>query len=359
MTLKKQINNWFIHFKKYFFRYKQGYYEISYIANSPEATVESYRKMPFFKHNKKHQTFKMTNVFLKVIFRYFKIEEGLWLSISDISLFKNVKINLLYDEFINDRYHTLSLNFVNNNSIKISNLVNNSWVLSNMSWILIKPRENAYHINFKDSNAKYIVFYFTEEWLKNQLRQGGLFYKKGIEEFILSSEKFALFSDDNSQLFSWHEELNNFFEEEIDTKNSKQHKKFLDQSKMILSYFGKQFKANYNFSKIEVLKPNENQKILEIENYLMKNLTNHFIGIEELAKQFYISPTKLKADFKSTFGVSIYQYYLAKQMILAHQLISEKNILVKDVAAMLCYDNVSKFIIAYKNHFGFSPSENL
>lgn len=356
--LKKQINNWFIHFKKYFFRYKQGYYEVSYIANSPQATIESYKKMPFFKHNKKHQTFNLTNLFMKVLFRYFQIEEGLWLSVSEVSIFKNIKINLLYDEFIDDRYYTLSLNFVNNNSIKISNLVNNSWVLSNMSWILIKPRENAFHINFKDSNAKYIVFYFTEEWLQNQLKQGGLFHKKNIDDFITSPEKFALFSDDNSELFNWHESLNNFFDEEIDQESIVQRKKFYDFSTKILSYFGKQFKVNHQLNKKESLRPNENQKILEIENYLMKNLTNHFIGINELAKQFYISPTKLKTDFKNTFGVSIYQYYLAKQMILAHQLISEKNILIKDVAAMLCYDNVSKFIVAYKKHFGFSPSEN-
>lgn len=357
--LKKQINNWFIHFKKYFFRYKQGYYEISYIANSPQATIESYKKMPFFKHNKKHQTFNLSNMFMKVLYRYFKIEEGLWLSVSEVSLFKNIKINLLYDEFIDDRYYTLSLNFVNNNSIKISNLVNNSWVLSNMSWILIKPRENAYHINFKDSNAKYIVFYFTEEWLQNQLRKGGLFYKNEIEDFLSSTDKFALFSDSNSDLFDWHNTLSKFFEEEINPENILQQKKFSNLSEMILSYFGKQFKANHHFNKIESLAPNENLKILEIENYLMRNLTNHFIGIEELAKQFYISPTKLKTDFKNIFGVSIYQYYLAKQMILAHQLISEKNMLIKDVAAMLCYDNVSKFIVAYKKHFGFSPAENL
>lgn len=357
--LKKRISNWFVHFQKYFFKYRNGFYEVSFIANSPQATIESYKKMPFFKYNKKHQTFGLSNMFMKVLFKYFKLEEGLWISVSEVSIFKNIKINLLYDEFIDDRYYTLSLNFVNNNSIKISNLVNNSWVLSNMSWILIKPRENAYHINFKDSNAKYIVFYFTEDWLQDQLKQEGLFHKKGFEDFIVSSEKFALFSDDNSELFSWHERLTNFFDEEIDSDNIIQHKKFSDFSDNIISYFAKQFKVNYNFNKIESLNPNENQKILEIENYLMKNLTNHFIGIEELAKQFYISPTKLKTDFKNMFGVSIYQYYLTKQMILAHQLISEKNILIKDVAAMLCYENVSKFIIAYKKHFGFSPSKNL
>jgi hypothetical protein len=38
--IKKRINNWFTHFQKYFFKYKQGFYEVSQIANSPEATIE-------------------------------------------------------------------------------------------------------------------------------------------------------------------------------------------------------------------------------------------------------------------------------------------------------------------------------
>lgn len=356
--LKKRISNWFIHFQKYFFKYRNGFYEVSYIANSPQATIESYKKMPFFKHNKKYNTFNLSNMFMKVLYKYYKIEEELWVSVSEVSLHRNIKINLLYDEFIDDRYYTLSLNFVNNNSAKISNLVNNSWALSNMSWILIKPRENAYHINFKDSNAKYIVFNFTEKWLQSQLKANGIFFNCGLEEFLLSEEKYFLFSDNNQELFSWHDRFNHFFDDEIIEDDSKQHLQFYNYSQLILHYFVKEFKLHQRVDKKDKLKPSDNQKVLEIENYLMKNLTNHFIGIEELAKHFYMSPTKLKTDFKNIFGASVYQYYLSKQMILAHQLITEKDVLIKDVAAMFGYDNVSKFTIAYKKHFGYLPSAN-
>jgi AraC-like DNA-binding protein len=356
--IKKQINNWFIHFQKYFFKYKQGFYELSYIANSPAATIESYIKMPFFKHNKKHQTFNLSNLFMKVLYRYYKIEEGLWLSVSEVSIFKNIKINLLYDEFIDDKYYTLSLNFVNSNSAKISNLVNNAWPLSNMSWILIKPRENTYHLNFKDSNAKYIVFNFTEKWLQEQLKANGLFYNCNIEQFLLSDDKYTLFSDNNNELFNWYDNFNDLFNQELIPENKAQQLEFRKWSNTLLTYFANQFKLNEGFDKHIKLSTSDNQKIQAIENYLTKNLTNQFIGIEELAKLFFVSPTKLKLNFKSVYGVSIYQYYLSKQMILAHQLISEKNVLIKDVAALLGYDNVSKFTLAYKKHFGFLPSEN-
>lgn len=355
--IKKRISNWFTHFKKYFFKYKQGYFEVSYIANSPQATIESYKKMPFFKHNKKHQTFNLSNMFMKVAFKYYKLEEELWVSVSQVDIYKNIKFNLLYDEFINDRYYTLSLNFVNNNSIKISNLVNNSWVLSNMSWILIKPRGNAYHINFKDSNAKYIVFYLSEKWMQNQLKEHGIFHHCHLEKFIASEESYCLLFDDNQLLFDWYDNFNQIFNNEINPNDINQKKTFSDLSNKLIEYFANQYQLKYHSENYNNRSLNENQKILEIENYLMKNLTNHFIGIEELAKQFYISPTKLKTDFKNHYGSSVYQYYLAKQMILAHQLITEKNALIKDIAALLGYDNVSKFTIAYKKHFGFLPSE--
>lgn len=353
----KRINNWFIHFQKYFFKYKQGFYQVSYIANSPQATIESYKKMPFFKHSKKHNTFTLRNMFMKVFYKYYEIEEEFWVSVSEVGIYKNIKINLLYDEFIDDRYYTLSLNLVNNNSAKISNLVNNSWPLSNVSWILIKPRENAYHINFKDSSAKYIVFNFTEKWLQNQLKVNGIFYKSNIENFLASDEKYSLFLDYNEELFTWYDNFNNLFNEEITSENKTQQLEFKKWSNTLLCYFANQFKLNVELDKHNKLNQADNQKTQEVENYLMKNLTNQFIGIDELAKRFFISPTKLKSDFKSVYGNSIYQYYLSKQMILAHQLISEKNILIKDVAALLGYENVSKFTSAYKKHFGFLPSE--
>lgn len=357
--LKKSINNWFTHFQKYFFKYKQGFYEMSYIANSPESTIESYKKMPFFKHTKKHQTFALNNFFMKVFFKYFKINEGLWLSISEISFFKNIKFNLLYDEFIEDRYYTLSINFINNNGNKISNLVNDAWPLSDLSWTLLKPRGNSNHLNLKDCDAKYVILYFSEKWLQNQLLKNGVFHNINLEKFLNSNDSYCSLLDKNQELFKWYNSLNLLFDDVIDINNKNQHQTFSTWSEFILKQFATQYQLQESTEKQLSINQKEHQKLLEIENYLMKNLTNHFIGIDELAKMFFISPTKLKVDFKNRYGSSVYQYYLSKQMILAHQLIVEKKTMIKDIAAFFGYDNVSKFTLAYKNHFGYLPSENL
>lgn len=356
--LQKRINNWLTHFKQYFFKYKKGCYELSYIANSPQSTIESFKKMPFVKHHKKHQTFIMKTVFSSGFYKYYQLEEGFWLSVSEVDYHKNVMFKLLYDEFIDDKYYTLTLNFINNNEAKISNLINNAMPLSDLSWILLKPRANLTDVNFKGSNCKYIIFYFTEEWLVNQMKQGGLLFKSNLMAFVKSTKDSVLFIDNNKQLFGIYEQFNALFENEIKPNDSVIKNSFNQLTRAFFNLFLGQYSAHYAYDDAKILNNADRNKIREIENILMKNLLGEFAGIEALANQFFISPTKLKADFKKLYGVSIYQYYLSKQMILAHQLISEKNMMVKDVAALLHYENTSKFILAYKKHFGYLPSEN-
>lgn len=43
-------------------------------------------------------------------------------------------------------------------------------------------------------------------------------------------------------------------------------------------------------------------------------------------------------------------------MKIAHQLIVEQGNLIKDVAALLCYENASKFTDVFKKHYGYLPS---
>jgi hypothetical protein len=51
----------------------------------------------------------------------------------------------------------------------------------------------------------------------------------------------------------------------------------------------------------------------KIEHYLMSHIYGKFPGVEMLAKQFDISPTKLKKDFKILYGASIFSYFQTKK----------------------------------------------
>lgn len=90
---------------------------------------------------------------------------------------------------------------------------------------------------------------------------------------------------------------------------------------------------------------------------LNDNLLNSFVGIEKIAKKIGVSPTKLKADFRSMHNKSIYQYFSSQQMQAAHQLLSKNKHNVKEAAILLGYENTSKFSARFKKTLDVFPSE--
>lgn len=83
----------------------------------------------------------------------------------------------------------------------------------------------------------------------------------------------------------------------------------------------------------------------------------HPLTISQLAKQCFISETKLKQGFKLCFGCTVYEYIIEKRMEMAHHLLQSKKYKVKDVAWLVGYSNVSHFIDAFKKRYGITPGE--
>ena len=89
----------------------------------------------------------------------------------------------------------------------------------------------------------------------------------------------------------------------------------------------------------------------------MANIYGKFPGIEILAKQFDVSPTKLKNDFKTRYGTSIFNYFQTKQMELAYQIIANEGLKIKEVATLFQYENASKFTKAFEKVNKTLPSQ--
>ncbi len=51
MTLSEQLKTWFAKFQRYKVTYKNGFFRLSNLANSPYTIVESFDNMPFCKHS--------------------------------------------------------------------------------------------------------------------------------------------------------------------------------------------------------------------------------------------------------------------------------------------------------------------
>jgi AraC-like DNA-binding protein len=78
---------------------------------------------------------------------------------------------------------------------------------------------------------------------------------------------------------------------------------------------------------------------------------------DELASELGTNLTKLKASFKSSFGITMAEYCLQRRMREAQQLLLESKLSMAEVAERVGYAHQSNFSAAFSGHMGMSPRE--
>ena len=63
--LLKKIENWIKQSQQYFFTYKNGFFDLPYMANNPDVMIKCFAKLPFNKHNIHQKLLVTDNPFLK------------------------------------------------------------------------------------------------------------------------------------------------------------------------------------------------------------------------------------------------------------------------------------------------------
>jgi len=99
------------------------------------------------------------------------------------------------------------------------------------------------------------------------------------------------------------------------------------------------------------------ERQLKVKEILLDHLFGNLPTIDTLASEVHVSKSKLKSDFKSLFGNSIYQYYLAKKMETAKELLTNQTGTISEIGHQLGYSNTAHFSAQFKKHFGISPSQ--
>ena len=97
-----------------------------------------------------------------------------------------------------------------------------------------------------------------------------------------------------------------------------------------------------------------NKKIVEILDFLNKNLTNH-ISIDELADKFYVSRYHLMHTFKEETGCTIGSYITTKRLLLARDMIRD-GCSVSSACDACGFGSYSSFIRAYRKQFNSTPT---
>ncbi len=107
------------------------------------------------------------------------------------------------------------------------------------------------------------------------------------------------------------------------------------------------------------LKNNDDEiaRLMRVEALLVKDFSVNPPTIIELSKISAMSPTKLKTDFKSLYGLPIYEYYQKNRMLKAKSLLALSKYSIKEVGIMVGYCNLSHFANTFRKEFGMLPSE--
>lgn len=352
----KVINRWKQKVKRYFFSYRNGFYELYMLANSPQLMLHNFANMPFVKHDTQYQTINTQNPFLRVKIFYLAFEEELLLMLSEAFYKKNVMDNMMYDEEQPSVHFFIALKVSNKKVISKYPLVNGTSYSHNM-WSICKPAGIKNVCHFKNSNEQFYTLYFTQSWLDNYLKHADEKVKNFLNGFLESDTtymmwpRYAKLGESDYSLFKDAlEQSKPVSEIDQDVFRTQSLKMFEDFTSSI-------DKADFHADHLK-MSNDHRLKILRAENYLAKFYSGEFPGLEQISDKIGISPTGLKTGFRQVYGCSIYQYFRSQKMKIALSILEQnKEIKIKDLAIQMGYESAAKFTAAFKEEIGVLPSE--
>jgi AraC-like DNA-binding protein len=354
--ITKAVKEWNKLIQKYLFFYRDGFFELPYLSNSPKIMVDSLIKNPVILHKPLEQAIYTNNPFCKGVMHYREIEEGLWILATNIDIKQNVIAKTLYDDAEVSDYYFLSFS-VFEYQFPSGNTSADTATLLSKCWTFYKPKTEVSTYFYKGTTGKFCNFIFNKKWAENNLSSQILSRGNELQDFLNTDTAFLTWLDvvpdtDETSKEIWRilEKNNN---DSSDTINLK-----IEIHTIITAFF----KTTLEDTRIQKYKPLNNidySNVAKAEKIILHHLTSPFVGVENIALEVNMSPTKLKSIFKSVFGSSMLQYHKEKNMLLAMQLIQNSDLPIKNIAVATGYESASKFTAAFKNRFNILPSEVL
>lgn len=354
LDISARTDKWIAKASSYMYNFRDGHFQFPYAANDPEMMIESLKKTPFVTFDTTKQCLETNSPFMKVKQNYLQIEDGFWIIDSQVHWKVKVKVIALIDEIPSDYYFLTYTRTTESIEVLLEN-GEHTYQSFNQSWTLYKSTTalNAFFKKNCKSNSTFFVF--NKEWLEKhcftlpdiipmaalEILNAGNAYKSYIYNAQEITEKCNII----------HNLMDNIALSDIDVPLVK------SESYAIVIDFFKNISLAYSPGVAkEKIHKDDIYKMEQIEKLLKETLTTGFLGIDKISKEYGVSPSKLKADFKTVFNESIFQYYQHKQLELSVALLRQ-NMNIGEVAQILGYENKSKFSSKFKSTFGVLPSK--
>lgn len=350
------VDKWYAKIRKYLFFYRDGFYEFPVLANAPQMMLDSIQSMPFIKFYPQKKFYTTNTPFIQGSCHYQELEKGLWILMSDLEMKKNISFKMYYDHSEAKDYHFLTL-YVNKGKVSFElPKINLDIENKDRSWTLFKAGSSAVNAHFKGQHSIFLSIYFTEDWMMNNVAQSGVLKNKTLAAFFESPENCLYLPNFLERKKSVYEPL---IESILDKDENGVKDLLMVKRKTleILSAFANELDDTQTIKTFDSTSGSNRRKLLKVENLLKESIYGKFPTIAILAQEVGMSETKLKADFKKMFGVTLFQYYSAQQMKYAKEMLENSNVTIKEVAYSLGYSNTSKFSAAFNKMVGQLPSE--
>ncbi len=354
--MKVSINKWLTKYRKYLFTIRDGFFELPVLGNSPELMMESFSSMPFMKNYPQKSFYQTNNIFLKGEGHYQKIEEGLWLIVTDLEVKKNLSFKLYYLENELSEYHFLTL-YINKKSKEVK-LPELQWDVENLdrTWTLVKAGSKCLNTHLKGQDSLFLNFYISNSWIEQNVASKGIFKNSTLQSFFESDSEYIFLHnllDDKKEVYE------NIIQDILDKDKNrvKDFERLKNNAYEIIGSFTTALDSEPDLHKNCLLAERDKRRIFYAKHLIDSAIFDKFPSIETIAKQVGASETKVKSDFKSLMGKSMLQYYIQRQMIYAKEMIQQDNFSIKAIAHSLGYSSPSKFTEAFKKCYGYLPSE--
>lgn len=100
----------------------------------------------------------------------------------------------------------------------------------------------------------------------------------------------------------------------------------------------------------------QHKRIAEIATYLNNNYMSD-IGLEVVARKFFVSSAHLSRLFKKITGFSFIEYLQSIRIKEAEKLLAEKKLSISEISEKVGYQNITSFGRVFKSINGISPMQ--
>lgn len=337
---------------QYLFKPKDGFFELPYLSNSPEVLINGLINLPVTKHLIQKKAVSTDNPFCKGIVYYREIEDGLWILSYEMDIRQNVVAKAIYDENESSDYYFLTFSVFEYEFPSFEH-PGKSITLLSKCWTLYKPKTKVAMYFYKQTSGRFVNMVFNKKWAEKHLTPEILDNAQDLQNFLDEKTGYLTWLDVVPEAQSTFDEICSIAKDTPNDGNKNEIKS------RILDLFASFFNATHSDNRIK------NYRSLFDADYgiagcaekmVLHNLNGPFVGIEQIAAQVNMSPTKLKIIFKSVFGQSMLQYRKEKNWLLAEQLLKVPIIQIKNIASITGFESASKFANSFKLRFGKLPS---